>query len=386
MMLRTISQMRTKAVAVSSLILLFLVPYLASYAEPAKGTLLVDVKSWGNERPGPFGLMLKIYNNTSDVPLEVAPTSNPYEISLPLGQRYKIEVYSGGMYADVDFVDLKQNQKVELVTPISGSILFTTMYSDGTQPLEGASVFLHSADGAYKHWMNSTTDRSGNTVRFWVQPTALESEYYVAQVSIGDDLVYSYSPITVDPGVGQDIKIITPWPKIIDQLITVSIYDSGKKVSGLDKNLTVELYDSSGNLIDTSKVNHKGDAHFYNLKVGTYEFRAINAEEKKTTQWGSTKMTLTGKTDPIQIFTKTYEPNDSYLVSNGSIEAPTNPSQVTEPAVEPPAMVTPPSIPSWIRSVADWWSKGEISDAEFLRAIEYLVNNNIISIQHLQSG
>jgi len=310
-----------KAVAISSLILLSLVPYLASYAEPTKGTLLVDVKSWGNERPSHHALMLKIYNNTSDVPLEVAPSSNPYEISLPLGPRYQIEVYAGGMYADVDFVDLRQNQKVDLVVPSPGSILFTAMYSDGTQPLEGASVFLRSGDGTFRYWMNSTTDRSGNTIRYWVQPTSLDSEYYVAEVSIGDGLVYSYSPITVDPGLPQDIKIITPWPKVIDQLITVSVYDSGKKVSGLDKNLVVELYDIDGNLVATSKVNHKGDANFYNLKVGTYEFRAINQEEKKKSEWGSTKVTLVGKTDPIQIFTKDYESNDGYLVSNGLVQS-----------------------------------------------------------------
>lgn len=375
--------MRIKAVAASSLILLFLVPYVASYAEPTQGVLLVDVKSWGNERPSHHGLTLKIYNNTSDIPLEIAPSSNPYEITLPLGQRYKVEVYAGGMYADVDFVDLKQNQKVELIIPIPGSILFTATYSDGAIPLEGASVFLHSADGSYKYWMNSTTDRSGNTVRFWVQPTTLASEYYVAEVSLGDGLMHSYSPITVDPGLPQDIKIVTPWPKIIDQLITVSVYDSEKKVSGLDRNLQVELYDSGGNLVGTSKVNHKGDANFYNLKVGTYEFRATSIEDQQKKEWGSTKVTLSGRTDPIQISTKTYESNENYQISNGLVRTPsTNSSKIAEPEV----IAMPPSIPQWIRSVADWWAKGEISDAEFLSAIEYLVNNNIISIEHLQSG
>jgi hypothetical protein len=289
------------------------------------------------------------------------------------------------MYADVDFVDLKQNQKVDLVIPIPGSVLFTTTYSDGALPLEGASVFLRSGDETFRYWMNSTTDRSGNTVRYWVQPTTLETEYYVAEVSLGEGLSYQYSPITVDPGLPQDIKIITPWPKVIDQLITVSVYDSEKKVSGLDKNLVVELYDIDGNLVDTSKVNHKGDANFYNLKVGTYEFRAVNQEDQQRSEWGSTKVTLSGRTDPIKILANPYEPNDSYLVSNGLVLPPSVP-EAAEPAAEPADVATQPSIPSWIRSVADWWSKGEISDAEFLRAIEYLLNNNIISIQHLQSG
>jgi len=374
--------MKITAIAMSSLILLSFISYLSSYAEPVKGLLLVDVKSWVNERPTHQGLTLKIYNVTSDVPMDVVPSSNPYEISLPLGHRYKVEVYAGGMYADVGFVDLGKNQKLDLTIPIPGSVLFTATYSDGGLPLEGASVFLRSADGSYRYWTNSTTDQAGNTIRFWVQPTVLESEYYVAEVSLDEGLSYVYSPITVDPGLPQDIKIITPWPKVIDQLITVSVYDSEKKVSGLGKNLAVELYDRNGELVGTSKVNHKGDANFYNLKVGTYDFRAVSLDGNKTKEWGSTKVTLSGRTDPIQIFTKTYESNESYLVSNDSIEIPIANSTVAEPTTEIPSS----PIPQWIRSVANWWSKGQISDAEFLKAIEYLVNNNVISIQHLQSG
>ena len=38
-------------------------------------------------------------------------------------------------------------------------------------------------------------------------------------------------------------------------------------------------------------------------------------------------------------------------------------------------------IPDWIKNVAGWWSSNEISEREFLSSIEYLINNNIISIQ-----
>ena len=37
-------------------------------------------------------------------------------------------------------------------------------------------------------------------------------------------------------------------------------------------------------------------------------------------------------------------------------------------------------IPNWIKNVADWWANDEISEIEFLAGIEYLINNNIISI------
>ena len=40
-------------------------------------------------------------------------------------------------------------------------------------------------------------------------------------------------------------------------------------------------------------------------------------------------------------------------------------------------------IPGWIKNVAGWWANGEISENEFLYGIEYLINNNIISIHFM---
>ena len=37
-------------------------------------------------------------------------------------------------------------------------------------------------------------------------------------------------------------------------------------------------------------------------------------------------------------------------------------------------------IPNWIKNTAGWWANDEISEIEFLTGIEYLINNNIISI------
>ena len=40
-------------------------------------------------------------------------------------------------------------------------------------------------------------------------------------------------------------------------------------------------------------------------------------------------------------------------------------------------------IPSWIQNVAGWWASGDISETEFLTGIEYLINNNIILLDHV---
>ena len=43
-------------------------------------------------------------------------------------------------------------------------------------------------------------------------------------------------------------------------------------------------------------------------------------------------------------------------------------------------------IPNWIKNVAGWWAVNEISEKEFLTAIEYLINNNIIFISFIPCG
>jgi len=40
-------------------------------------------------------------------------------------------------------------------------------------------------------------------------------------------------------------------------------------------------------------------------------------------------------------------------------------------------------IPGWIKNVAGWWASGDISENEFLTGIEYLINNNIISLHSI---
>ncbi len=43
-------------------------------------------------------------------------------------------------------------------------------------------------------------------------------------------------------------------------------------------------------------------------------------------------------------------------------------------------------MPGWIKNVAGWWANDEISENEFLAGIEYLINNNIISIDFMSCG
>lgn len=372
------------------LVLLVLVPYTQVSGESSSGSLEVIMRSTTGEMADYHGVVLKIHSDDKE-PLVIPATSNPFDVSLPINHKYKIEVFASSMYCDVDFVEMTgKNQQVELSIPIPGSTRLNVLYSDGGIPIDGALVSLRSDDNTYKYWTNSTTDPDGNTMRFWLQPTITNEEYYAADIYLDDDISYTFSPITIQPGLSQDIKIIAPWPKSIDQLITVKVYDSdSQKVSGLKNNLAVEISDDDGQVVATSKISHNGEANFSGLKVGKYLFRVINPEHKDQ-DLGSKTITLTGKTPTIQIFTAPIIPVNKTAtipISNHTIpeSIPTLPTNSTGTDDLNGKQITS-EIPAWIRNVADWWSKGQVSDAEFLKAVEYLVNNNIISIEHLQAG
>lgn len=374
---------------ITSIVLLLLVPIGLSYGEQNEGVLQINIKLWGGDLADYHGIVLKIYQDLSQTPMIIPLPSNPYSVSLPLDHRYKIEVYVNSMYANVDYVDLvNDNQKAKLDIPISGSVRFTVVNVDGITPIEGATVSLRSGDGEYRHWTNSTTDESGNTIRFWIQPTILKDDYYIADVSIADGLSYVFSPITVNPGKSQEIKIITPWPKIINHAIKVSVYKSPtEKITGLGNQLAVEVYDAKQHNIASSAINAHGYAYFSNLKVGNYLFRVVDLEQLQNKELGSTKVLLTGEQNTIQIFTNSQSQNLNVnsTVFEKDFERVTNSSAITTKELASELSLKQHTQP-WIKNISDWWASDMISDSELINAVEYLVQQDIIDSQYLDSN
>ena len=50
-----------------------------------------------------------------------------------------------------------------------------------------------------------------------------------------------------------------------------------------------------------------------------------------------------------------------------------------QPLPPSPAGAIKPAVPSWIKNNAKWWSEGQISEDEFLKGIQYLIQNGIIN-------
>lgn len=38
------------------------------------------------------------------------------------------------------------------------------------------------------------------------------------------------------------------------------------------------------------------------------------------------------------------------------------------------------TIPNWVKNTALWWGQGQINDADFIKALQYLIDNGILSV------
>ncbi len=59
-----------------------------------------------------------------------------------------------------------------------------------------------------------------------------------------------------------------------------------------------------------------------------------------------------------------------YMIQNGIMKIPPTSTTTT----------TSQSIPTWVKNNAGWWASGQISDSEFVKGIQYMITNGIITI------
>lgn len=298
---------------------LILVPTV-SYQEQTTGSVEVTIKNENGDRVTPDLLSVKVYQGFASVPHKEITSipNNPFTVdSLPLGHRYKFEVYMNSMYGDVAFVDLQKSQdKVEVIIKNPGGMRLSVFYGDGETPLTNADVWIKSFDG--KSWGYSGTDKDGQTLRVWLYPTMKDTDYYYAEVSLGPDLKYIQTPVKLLPNVAQELKVVTKWPTIVDKLITIEVYNTtNTKVGKSDGEFIAQLYDGKKNKLADSLVSDKGLAGFAKLKVGTYALHIKSkSPDGQLTTVASKKITISGPESIFKIYLHNPELNSEYLNCN----------------------------------------------------------------------
>jgi len=281
-----------------------------SFAEET-GSIKVDIKFLNGDRLDTWQTTIQVFQDNSDtsyVTIEI-PEFNPYLIdSLPLGHKYTVKVYVNNMFAGQSFLNLEESeQHLPVNIPLSGGMRFIVFYDDGQTPIEGAILTIRSDDG--QQWSQQITDDEGKTARVWLQSNnVVEDDYYIAEVLLDKDIIYSHTTVIFHPSAIGDIKIITPWPKLIQNRITIIIYnDVLQKVSKSDGEFVAELYDTKENKIDQFFVNSRGETYFSNLKVGNYFIQIVKTfddPDQESEIWATKEITLEGKEESFSIFKK----------------------------------------------------------------------------------
>ena len=295
---------------------------ITSFAENT-GTIELELRYENGDRISTYQTVLKIFQDKIIEPLRIIefPESNPLMIeSLPLDHKYTVKVYVNDMFAEQSFIILDEfKEKLEIRIPPQAGMKFTILYNDGSTPIERAKISIKSDEG--NEWAKGDTDSNGETIRFWLQSNNLVvDDYYIAEISLGEDIVYLDYPITFHPNVIGNINIITPWTDNIENLIVIQVYkDISQKVKKEDGKFVVELYDSKNNKVAESQVNYRGNASFSNFKVDKYSIivlKSANEPDGESEIWATKNTVITGDEKFITIYKKSVQPKSPIITCN----------------------------------------------------------------------
>ncbi len=242
------------------------------------GSLTMNIKYPNGDRVGAYDTSLKIYQDSNLVPYEELKSisGNPYTIeSLPLYHQYKIETYVGGMLSSTNLVTHDSpEQDLDVNIPDGGSMVVSVYYNDGETPIPGTSVSVVSQDNKTRD--TGVTDPDGVVSRFYLPATNEIENYYVVNAKINSHMTFSSTHMTLQSGDANDVRLIAPWPPIIQSLVTVKVYNQTKLLSSYGQPYVVDLYDDKGNKIVESPLNIHGEGYFWSMKAGDYVFKVVN--------------------------------------------------------------------------------------------------------------
>jgi len=178
--------------------------------------------------------------------------------------------------------------------------------------------------------------------------------------SLTNGVSYGFKVIGVNAdGIGTDSNFVYATP--ISSLITSS------KVPSPINNLKVSSGDSQVKLT-WSTPNNNG------YPITSYKIIQSHL--------GSNSFTTIPKSDitPEAIITGLIN-NVSYQFKVAAINSEGTSKESNAVSATPKSVTQKFSLPSWIKVTAGWWSEGKISDSEYVRSIEYLINQGIIKIK-----
>lgn len=278
-----------------------------AYIAPT-GSLVTNLKYFSGDRVGFSTISMKIYQDFSTIPYTElhSISANPYTItSLPLYHQYKIKTYVGDMLSSTNLITLDDpEQNLDINIPDGGSMLVSVYYNDGQTPIPDANVYVRSQDNKTRE--KGITDIDGLASRFYLASTSTSDDYYIVDTKINTHLIFSSQPITLPPANANEVKLVTPWPPVIQNLITIRVYNQTTLLSHKGT-YTIDMYDNEGNKVAESPLNIHGEGYFWSMKVGDYVFKAIDITNGKVL--GNLNVTIDGTKNTFDMMIqKPYSP------------------------------------------------------------------------------
>ena len=282
--------------------------FSVSYAEDL-AQVEIDIKNSNGDRTGASNVVFKVYQYAKDtLYTELKPKPDyPYFVtSLPVDHKYKLDGFVNGMFAGSSIINIKNNhEQIDFVLPKSSGMNLQILYNDKHTPIIGAVVSIKNHDG--KILRKDFSDKDGNTLSFSSLPTIREGDFYQIEVSIAENITHTYSPIKLLPGFTKDIQITTPWPPIVNSLITLYAYNMDLEPITFDNGKYVaELYDKENNQVARSEFNTRAEAYFSNLHVGNYRLLVKDIDENQLTYFVNKTVSILGDTNEIEVIAEQF--------------------------------------------------------------------------------
>lgn len=284
----------------TSSIFLYLLPQHAVNAQSETGSVQIFVHEIMGDKVPSSSLAVNLYDITNGYHVSVRNMStvyaNPFLInSIPTGHKYLVDILRDGICASMSYLEINDKKTVydDVGIMTEGKIRVEVLANDGYTQLQGAKVVIKDNFG--NTIASDVTDQNGRTLRFSLQPTTLDSNYYSIEVSLGSNTKYIVTPINLSSTISRDIRVQTPWPAMTNNFVVkLGDYQQNKG------QYLAKMYDSMGNLVSDSYIDTQGEAKFNSLKVGEIYFMSIsNLRDSK--EWGSSYVTIDGLQNSIII-------------------------------------------------------------------------------------
>ena len=249
-------------------------------------------------------LLIESVDGTVHKELTGDSSQHSFFANLDTSLEYRMKVFMHDMLVSTKMIysdNFDNDNIITLNIPTTVGVKFLLFYNDG-KPIPDGTLDLYSHNDNLIR--SSNTDSKGQTLRFWISPTLVENNYYVPVVSLNEEIQYTHQNVRLISG-STDIEIKTPWPSSVDYLHITAKEDKVTKMTSWGDTFKAKL---SNEQFEQTVYFTKGEAHFANLPLGTFNL-TIYEKDKPALIWANQTVSLVSNSNNIDVFV--HEPSTS---------------------------------------------------------------------------